>query len=213
MQKVDIRLFFLAVLVISACSLKPTQFEWSSEPLSEREDYYFSYELFRVGQPPEVDTVLLRRISDSWREFEEESFYYDSLPYDAFRFAVNRIFQKPYLIRVEKRDDRGLLFSQEIIAGWPGDLDSLTPEFSTNLSLDYWKEMLQIFEEIEFWENRKLVRPIPQTCGPGPTITEGWLNGRHMVVTNGYLPPEANHRIDSLIKALVIESYLFKHPK
>lgn len=184
--------------------------QWSSQPLNQIENYYFDYELFKTDNNQGIDTAQMKWYSDLLREYNEQSFYYDSSHVNAFRFFVGRIFQKPYLLRVEKQDNQVYLFHQEIIKGSTGELDLLAPEGKTELSIDCWDNLVGIISKINFWENDKANPAHRYRCNPGQTIIEGWLDGKHQVLLDNYLNVKSVLKIKKVTDDLTDETPLLK---
>jgi|GEM_PF-6293668 len=202
-------LYFMAIfLSISACKASLSNFQWNTRALNQTAEYYFDYELFRIGNTHEIDTIAMQRYSSLLREFEENSLYFDSSGVDAIRFIVGRTFQSPYLLRIEKKGDHVFLYSKQIISGH-GELDSLSNERKTELSIEYWNYLIESIAKVNFWENDKTERVI-QISETGPTLVEAWINQKHQAVESNYFDPETNAVLQEMIEELTHRSKIFK---
>tara|TARA_R110001592_G_scaffold243783_1_gene504900 strand:- start:150440 stop:151147 length:708 start_codon:yes stop_codon:yes gene_type:complete len=194
----------LSILLYSACGSFNLDVTLKSEKQIDQRYYYFNDSLFRdvdtslTNYRISLDYFYLDHISGLLRRYSEESFYYDSLGINALRFLVSRSFQEPYLLRVENHDGKVILYWQEIKWAFPGNLETITDEESTELSIDYWHEMLSVLEEMGFWN----LKNWSQQHYPLGDFLEARYDGLHHATTSSSFDPECKNKLNLIIDYL-----------
>ncbi|MGB6036401.1 MAG: hypothetical protein WBG42_09030 [Cryomorphaceae bacterium] len=192
----------LALLMLTSCSSSLSSFKWKSERLSEKEDYYAAYDLFRSSDDHRVDSFSHRTFTETLRQFDEPSFCSDSLKFDAYRFLFHETFVGTTMLRVEKRNNHAFLYWQKIERVGPGERDEVTPEQKTKISLKEWNQIESTLSALNFWGNTKAQRGHPKADGSS-LIIEGWVNGIHQILPSYYIRYPANQQVKELVNTLL----------
>ncbi|MCZ4409144.1 hypothetical protein O3Q51_10005 [Cryomorphaceae bacterium 1068] len=192
----------LILLILASCSSSESGFKWKTERLSEKEEYYAPYDLFRSSNDPPIDSFAHRMFTETLRQFDEPSFCSDSLEYDAYRFLLQEAFTRTTLLRVEKRKIHAFLYWQETTRFVPGEPDEVSDEKKTKIPLSDWNKIESTLSAIGFWKNTRDQRGHPKTDGGSQTV-EGWSNGVHQIVSSDYLRYPESQKLTELTDYLL----------